>query len=118
MKVDLDSKDQDTISTVQLCIFSALSSMALPSLRAICLDWKPKSDLATIVFFHDGEINDDLYDWYSTIEFEASCEPWGEYISEYKKRFEVISLKYPESIPEDRYTATLYHRKEPFEDPK
>lgn len=107
-----------TINSVKFFLRRALLGMVIPSMRAICLDWKSKEDHSKLVFFHDGEVDDDIYDWYSTIESEASSGDWGDSINSFKSSFEVISLKYPEPVPEDKYIATLYHRKEPFEDPK
>lgn len=111
-----DPEIQSTITSVVLEVQGAMFDMIVPSLRAVCFAWEEKSETSRLVFFHDGEVNDDLFDLYSTIESDATCVPWGKYIK--SNQLVITPLKYPKPIPEQDFFLTIYHRKEPFEDPK
>ena len=121
-----DEDTKELIYQINFKVQVAMLTLTIPSTRAVCIEFNPKKAIAGLVFFHDGEEDEYIEELYSIIESEASCSPWmwgkkdvrsEPYIDPSYDGFKVVFLKYPNPIPEEKYLATIYHRREPFEDP-
>ena len=125
MKNIPDTKTQVLIDTITLCFMSAMLNTVLPSTRAVCIDFDPNNKIVEVFVYHDGEYSLDIFEWYSIMDSDSTNQPWmwgdedvnnGYFHPD--KGFEVVFLKYPQPVPTEKHLTTIYHRVEPFEDPK
>ena len=108
----MDEYDCEFIDSIKLSIFRALLGEVIPGLRSINLLWEPEDEIVWLYFFHDGDVNTEVMDHYSSIVAEIDADDWGRSAW---CRHEVIRCSYPESLP--KKGSLVFLRKEPFKDP-
>ncbi len=96
-----NEEDQKVFTKWRVNLYLALLAQVNPSLRAICIYWKPGDEEAILRFFHDGDLTENMQMYYEDIEFEA----WPEYYTKWKEeiiqvKFEIVSLPFPAPIPQ------------------
>jgi hypothetical protein len=107
----MKKEDAELVASLKLSINRALWGEVIPSLREVVLKWQPEDDIARILFYHDGEINDAIEDHYSCIHTEVEAD----FVTEPRIDFKILRCDYPNPLPKEKYVIFL--RKEPFEDP-
>lgn len=112
-------RNWDFIFSAILKINEALCGKVSSELRKSYLKWDPNLNSAVIVFIHNSEITQKVYDEYQKIFKIATSMKWitrdGK---EVIPKLEVISTPYPNEISYPKESHLLYARKEPFLDPE
>ena len=108
-----DDETEEVFQTLKIGLYIALQLEIIPSLRAIGINWKPGQKEALLIFFHDAQIDSEVYDHYSSIETEATTYSEPKYRGDtiLMRIDDVCSHPFPKPIP--KVSEVVYLRKEP-----
>lgn len=104
----MKQEDDYSIGELMVHLYQELLGEVVPSLRGVAVEWK--HNFIVIYFYHDGPLNDQIYDHYGSIATEVIAHYANAVLDE-----RVISLSYPAQLKNHQHW--VYKRKEPFEDP-
>lgn len=118
-QVDRYVPDWKVGSTIRLKVNEALRGKVTSELREVHLFWDDTNIEATITFFHNGEVTQEVYKGYQEI-FDIATVTLSQWENEGKSVIAKLIVResiFPEKIEGSKNFKRLYSRKEPFTNP-
>ena len=105
-------------SIIRLKINEALRGKVTPDLRQIQFRWTKPEKEALVTYIHNAPVTPEVEAHYKEIFEIATAVPWRHEEGVVAPHMEVVSIPYPQTLPNKSPKKNFYTRREPFEDPK